>query len=327
MRRFRDERGQTSAENIGVVVAVAFLIGALVAAGPGIGGAIKSGIQGAICRIAGGCESSLEAGAASGVSFEGAGGEAGAGADDGGGNWFTNAVGDVGSALGGAASGAADFGSGALTGTGDLIGGLWDTGIGAVGFAYRSAGAYFFDRDALDRQWRDTGDFASYVWTNPGGFGNNVLDAFTEPFPSRFEGGMTAEEEGELVPEILATLVPVGKLGKLGPLGRLGENADDLRDLGRLRGQSDELAELSARYGDDIVDVRTLERADLPPLSQPSFVEAFTDGVYETVTLPAGSVIYRSRTPVRASRTLARAHQTNDEAGGRSAVRRPEVRQ
>jgi hypothetical protein len=73
MRRIRDERGQTSAENLGVVVAVAFLFGALVAAEPGVGRAIKSGIQGAICCIAGGsCESSLEAGAASGT-FEGAG--------------------------------------------------------------------------------------------------------------------------------------------------------------------------------------------------------------------------------------------------------------
>jgi hypothetical protein len=112
-------------------------------------------------------------------------------------------------------------------------------------------------------------------------------------FTSRFEGGLTAEEAGELLPEILGTLVPVGKLGKLGRLGRLGENADDLRNLGRLRDHADELAQLGARHGDDIVDIRTLERADLPPLANPSYVEAFADGVYETVTLPAGSVIYR----------------------------------
>jgi hypothetical protein len=306
MPQIRNERGQTSAEHLGVVVAIAFLIGSLVVAAPGIGGSIRSSIEAVVCRIAGdGCGSG-EDGTAGGAPISGIGGDVGAGVDadlegeaaagaedDGGGNWFTNAVGDVGSALGDAASGAADFGRGALTGTGDLVGGLWATGVGAVGFTYRSTAAYFFDREAFDRQWRDTGDFASYVWNNPGEFGKNVLDAFTEPFTSRFEGGLTAEEAGELAPEILATLVPIGKLGKLGRLGRVGDNADDLRDLGRLRGQSDELAELSARYGDDIVDIRTLERADLPPLANPSFINAFTDGVYEAVILPAGSVVYR----------------------------------
>lgn len=59
MRRIRDERGRTSAGVLGVVVAAAFSIGALVVAGPGTGSAIKSGIEGAICRISGGsCESS-----------------------------------------------------------------------------------------------------------------------------------------------------------------------------------------------------------------------------------------------------------------------------
>ena len=54
--------------------------------------------------------------------------------------------------------------------------------------------------------------------------------------------------------------MPVGSLGKSGRLGRLGENADDVPDLGRLSGRADKLAQLSARYGNDIVEVRTPER-------------------------------------------------------------------
>ncbi|MDQ4028907.1 MAG: hypothetical protein M3214_12805 [Actinomycetota bacterium] len=111
------------------------------------------------------------------------------------------------------------------------------------------------------------------------------------------EGRVTAQEPGELLPEILATVVPVGSLGKSGRLGRLGENADDVRDLGRLSGRADELAQLSARYGNDIVEVRTPERADLRALTNPSFMDAFTDGVYETVTSRQGLSSAGSRTP------------------------------
>lgn len=108
-------------------------------------------------------------GTATGGSFEGAGGEATVRAEDDGGQLVHECRRGCGkrSALGGAASGAADFGWGALSGTGELVGGFWDTGTGAVGFAYRSTGAYFFDREAFDRQWRDPGGFASYVWNNP----------------------------------------------------------------------------------------------------------------------------------------------------------------
>jgi hypothetical protein len=74
MRRIRDERGRTSAGVLGVVVAAAFSIGALVVAGPGTGSAIKSGIEGAICRISGGsCESSPRVSPATRASFERAG--------------------------------------------------------------------------------------------------------------------------------------------------------------------------------------------------------------------------------------------------------------
>ena len=93
------------------------------------------------------------------------------------------------------------------------------------------------------------------------------------------EGGLTAQEAGELLPEILATVVPVGSLGKSGRLGRLGENADDVPDLGRLSGRADELAPLSARNGNDIVEVRTPERGRSSGAQNRSFVDAFTDGV------------------------------------------------
>src|SRR5688572_11000238 len=47
----RDERGQTAAEYMGVLLLVALIIGAIV--GPGVAAAVADGVNGAVCRIAG----------------------------------------------------------------------------------------------------------------------------------------------------------------------------------------------------------------------------------------------------------------------------------
>lgn len=50
----RDERGQTSAEYIGIILLVAVLVAAIAAFG--IGGSIADGVRNAICSVAGDCE-------------------------------------------------------------------------------------------------------------------------------------------------------------------------------------------------------------------------------------------------------------------------------
>ena len=274
MKWVRNERGQTAAEYLGAVVIVSILIGALVATTPGFGSAISSGLDALICRIGGGgCGEGGLDGDASGSAF------ADAGSD--GGNAISDFLGGAGDIAGSVVGGVVDFGSGAVSGTGELVGGLWDVGTGTVGLLYRSTAAYIFDREAFDQQWSDTGDFFSYVWNNPGEFGSNVWDAVTEPFTSRFEDGLTAREAGELFPEILATIFPIGKLGKLGRLGRAAENADDVSDASRAAGA----------IPDDVA--RILTRSSLPALTG-SVRSAFKGGHYEVITLPKGTVVYRA---------------------------------
>jgi Flp pilus assembly pilin Flp len=286
MKWVRNERGQTAAEYLGVVVVIAIVVGALVATTPGFGSAISSGLDALVCRIGGG--------GCGGGGFEGVGSASGsasadAGTDDGGGgnpiSDFFSGAGDV---AGSVVGGAVDFGAGVVSGTGELAGGLWDAGTGAAGLAYRSTAAYIFDREAFDRQWSDTGDFFSYVWNNPGEFGGNVVDALIEPFTSRFEGGLSAREAGELVPEILATIIPIGKAGKLGRLGRAAENADDAADAART---ADRASDAAAAIPDDVA--RILTRSSLPALTG-SVRSAFRGGRYEVITLPKGTVIHRA---------------------------------
>jgi len=282
----RNERGQTAAEYLGVVVIVAILVGALVATTPGFGTAISSGLEALVCRIGGGgCGGGgLEGvGSDSGSAFADAGSD-----DDGGGNPISDFFSGAGDVAGSVVGGAVDFGTGVISGTGELAGGLWDAGTGGVGLIYRSTAAYIFDREAFDQQWSDTGDFFSYVWNNPGEFGSNVLDALIEPFTSRFEDGLTAREAGELVPEILATIFPVGKAGKLGRLGRAAENADDAADAART---ADRASDAAAAIPDDVA--RVLTRSSLPPLTG-TVAEAFRGGRYEVITLPKGTVIHRA---------------------------------
>jgi Flp pilus assembly pilin Flp len=272
MRWVRNESGQTAAEYLGVVVVVAIVVGALVATTPGFGSTISSGLQALVCRIGGG--------GCGGGGLEGVGSDGGNPVSD-----FFSGAGDV---AGSVVGGAVDFGAGVVSGTGELAGGLWDAGTGGVGLISRSTAAYIFDREAFDQQWSDTSDFFSYVWNNPGEFGSNVVDALIEPFTSRFEDGLTAREAGELVPEILATIIPVGKAGKLGKLGRAAENADDAADAART---ADRASDAAAAIPDDVA--RILTRSSLPPLTG-SVREAFKGGRYEVITLPKGTVIHRA---------------------------------
>ena len=288
MRWVRNERGQTAAEYLGVVVIVAIVVGALVATTPGFGSAISSGLDALVCRIGGGgCGGG---GAASGVGSDSGSATAAAGTEEegGGGNAFTDFLSGAGDVAGSFIGGAVDFGGGVVSGTGELVGGVWDAGTALGGLAYRSTAAYIFDREAFDQQWSDTGDFFSYVWNNPGEFGSNVLDAVIEPFTSRFEDGLTAREAGELVPEILAVIFPAGKAGKLGRLGRAAENADDAADAART---ADRASDAAAAIPDDVA--RILTRSSLPPLTG-SVREAFRGGRYEVITLPKGTVIHRA---------------------------------
>ena len=287
MKWVRNERGQTAAEYLGVAVIVAILVGALVATTPGFGAAISSGLDALVCRIGGGgCGGGgfAELGTDSGSAFA----EAGTEDDGGGGNPISDFFSGAGDVAGSVVGGAVDFGGGVITGTGDLIGGVWDAGTGGVGFIYRSSAAYIFDREAFDRQWSDTGDFFSYVWDNPGEFGGSVLDAFIEPFRSRFEDGLTAREAGELVPEIVTSIFAVGKVGKLGKLGRAAENADDASDAARA---ADAASDASRAIPDDVA--RILTRSSLPPLTG-TIKEAFAGGRYRVITLKKGTVVHRA---------------------------------
>ena len=176
----RSERGQTSAEYLGIVVFVVAVIAALYAFAPGIGETIAAKVREQVSAIAtpgdgtgapgGQPGGGLPTGGSPGggpapVGDEPAGGEEeqeepniferGVGA-------LGDAAGAVGGGIGDLASGAGDLLSGAASGAGDVLGGVLDGGVALVdGFARGDFGS------AYDNPWleslRQVGQFASGV--------------------------------------------------------------------------------------------------------------------------------------------------------------------
>jgi Flp pilus assembly pilin Flp len=57
----RQDRGQTAAEYLGVIVVAVSLVVVIIGTGPGLGTQLAGGLEAAICRITGGdCQSSVK---------------------------------------------------------------------------------------------------------------------------------------------------------------------------------------------------------------------------------------------------------------------------
>lgn len=224
------ERGQTTAEYVGLIVLVVAVLGA-VAASP-IGEVIASRVSCAIAGIGGGggCEGASKAGGP-GPSAPTPPGAAPAPAadaseeEDDGGNPLSDAWGAVTDAGG-------DFATGAWEGVKDVGGELGDTAVGI------GRHVNVFDLDATGEQWQQTLETAEQVVTHPWESTKAVASSFWDPIAESYAHGGVDEALGRGLVTGAGAVVGGKGLTKVGSLGRAARVADAAPDRPRTPGAS-----------------------------------------------------------------------------------------